>query len=229
MYFGDSTFLILIPALLLALYAQAKVKSTYRRYAQITSASRMTGAQAARTLLDSGGAGNVAIERIPGNLTDHYDPRKHVLRLSAEVHDGSSLAALGIAAHETGHALQHHEGFVPLQFRNAIFPVVNIGSNLAIPMFIIGVLMSRQGPSVLMDIGILLFSLAVLFSVITLPVEFNASKWAIALLEGHAYLSGQEIQGARRVLSAAALTYVAATTMAVLQLVRMLMIRSTRD
>ncbi len=229
MYFGDSTFIILIPALLLAFFAQARVRSTYRRYAQIKAASHLTGAETARALLNSGGAGNIAVEKIPGSLTDHYDPRKHVLRLSAEVHDSSSLAALGIAAHEAGHALQHHERFAPLQFRNAFFPVVNIGSNLAIPLFIVGLLMSGSRPSILMDIGILLFSLAVLFSLITLPVEFNASKRAVSLLEGHGYLSGQEIAGAKRVLSAAALTYVAATTMAVLQLVRMLILRSSRD
>jgi len=229
MYFGDTTFLILIPAFLLALFAQARVKSTYHKYARIAAASHLTGAQTARSLLNSGGAGSVSVEKVPGSLTDHYDPKKRVLRLSAEVHDSTSLAALGIAAHEAGHALQHHEHFAPLQFRNAFFPVVNIGSNLAFPLFIVGLMTSTSKPSILMDIGILLFCLAVLFSVITLPVEFNASKRAIRLLEGHGYLSGQEIAGARKVLSAAALTYVAATAMAVLQLVRMLMLRSSRD
>jgi Zn-dependent membrane protease YugP len=229
MYFGDWTFILLIPAIILALFAQAKVSSTYRRYSQVRTASGLTGSQAARNILNTGGAGDVVVERVGGNLTDHYDPRKKVLRLSQGVHDSSSVAALGIAAHEAGHALQHRDHFAPLSFRNAIFPVVNIGSNLAFPLFFIGLLTSSRGPSVLMDIGILLFSGAVLFSVVTLPVEFDASKRAVAQLRDRGYLSPQELNGAKSVLSAAALTYIAATAMAVLQLVRMLMIRGSRD
>jgi len=229
MYFGDPTFILLIPAVILALYAQTRVRGTYRRFSQVRTASGMTGAETARNILNSGGAGDVAVQRVPGNLTDHYDPRKKILALSEGVHDSNSVAALGIAAHEAGHALQHHEKFAPLSFRNAIFPVVNIGSNLAFPLFFIGLLTSSRGPSLLMDIGIFLFSGAVLFSVITLPVEFNASKRAVALLRDHSYLSPQELAGAKSVLSAAALTYIASTAMAVLQLVRMLMIRDSRD
>jgi Zn-dependent membrane protease YugP len=229
MYFGDWTFVILVPALLLALIAQAKVKSTYARYAKVAASSGLTAAQAAASLLQYGGAGDVAIERVAGQLTDHYDPRKRVLRLSEGVHDGRSLAALGIAAHEAGHALQHHDHYAPLMLRNGFYPVANIGSTLAFPLFFIGLIMSGQGPSVLMDIGILLFALAVLFSVITLPVEFNASRRAVALLTERAILSPDEAGGARKVLSAAAMTYVAATTMAVLQLVRLLLIRDSRD
>lgn len=229
MYFGDTTFLMLIPALILALFAQAKVKSTYARYARIPASTRMTGAEAARSLLDSGGAGDVAVEKIAGQLTDNYDPRKKVLRLSEGVYDGRSLAALGIAAHETGHALQHRSHYAPLQFRNGFFPVANLGSTLAFPLFFIGLLTSRRGPSPLMDIGILLFAAAVLFSVVTLPVEFNASRRAVVLLQERGLLNSQEISGARKVLSAAALTYVAATAMAVLQLVRLLLIRGSRD
>jgi Zn-dependent membrane protease YugP len=229
MYFGDSTFLLLLPALFLAFIAQGKVRTTYRRYSQILASSRISAAKTARVLLDAGGAGNVAIERVEGNLTDHYDPRKKVLRLSAGVHDSSSIAALGIAAHEAGHALQHRESFAPLAIRNAIFPVVNIGSTLAFPLFFLGLITSSRGPSVLMDIGIFLFAGAVLFSVITLPVEFNASKRALGLLQAHGFMSQAEIDGARAVLSAAALTYVASTAMAIAQLLRMFLIRSSRD
>jgi Zn-dependent membrane protease YugP len=229
MYFGDYTFILLVPPLLLALYAQARVRNTYRRYAQVQASTRITGAEAARTLLNQGGAGNVAIQKIPGDLTDHYDPRKRILSLSAAVHDGSSLAALGIAAHEAGHALQHHLGYAPLHLRNAIYPIANIGSTLAFPLFFVGLITSSRGPSVLMDIGILLFTGAVFFTVVTLPVEFNASKRAVALLEERGFLSRQEVSGAREVLSAAALTYVASTAMAAMQLLRMLLIRQSRD
>jgi Zn-dependent membrane protease YugP len=229
MYFGDYTFFLLIPPLLLALYAHQKVRSTYKQYSRVQASSRITGAETARGLLNSGGAGNIPVEKIQGNLTDHYDPRKRILRLSAAVHDSNSLAALGIAAHEAGHALQHHEGYAPLQLRNAIYPVANLGSTLAFPLFFAGLIFSSRGPSILMDIGILLFAAAVFFSVITLPVEFNASKRAVALLEERGFLSSREIVGARSVLSAAALTYVASTAMAAMQLLRMLMIRSSRD
>jgi Zn-dependent membrane protease YugP len=229
MYFGDTTFILLIPAFILALYAQARVKGTYARYSRVMARSGLTGAEAARSLLNSGGAGDVAVEPIKGRLTDNYDPRKKVLHLSEGVYDGRSLAALGIAAHETGHALQDHTRYAPLQFRNGFFPVANIGSTLAFPLFFIGLLTSSRGPSILMDIGILLFAAAVLFSVVTLPVEFNASKRAVNILETQGLLSAQEIGGARKVLSAAALTYVAATTMAIVQLVRLLMIRDSRD
>ncbi len=171
----------------------------------------------------------MVVEKIAGQLTDHYDPRKKVLRLSEGVHDNTSIAALGIAAHEAGHALQHATGFAPLALRNAIYPVANVGSTLAFPLFFIGFLMSSKGPSVLMDVGILLFAGAVVFSVITLPVEFDASKRAMALLGERGFLVGNELVGARKVLSAAALTYVASTAMAVMQLVRMFLMRSSRD
>jgi Zn-dependent membrane protease YugP len=229
MYFGDTTFFLLIPAIILALYAQARVKGTYARYSKIMAQSGMTGAEAARSLLNTGGAGDVTIERIEGRLTDNYDPRKKALRLSEGVFEGRSLAALGIAAHETGHALQHHNHYAPLQFRNGFFPVANLGSTLAFPLFFIGLLTSSRGPSILMDIGILLFAGAVLFSVVTLPVEFNASKRAVQILQTQGLMNSQELGGARKVLSAAALTYVAATTMAILQLVRLLLIRNSRD
>jgi Zn-dependent membrane protease YugP len=229
MFFWDYTIFLLIPPLLLALYAQQKVRSTYKRYSQVTSASRISGAEVARRILHASGASHVTIERAKGQLSDHYDPRKKKLRLSEGVHDSSSLAALGIAAHETGHALQHHQGYAPLHLRNGIYPVANIGSSLAFPLFFIGFIFSRQGPNILMDIGILLFTGAVVFSLITLPVEFNASKRALVLLKEGGYLRGKELDGAQRVLSAAALTYVAATAMAAMQLLRMFLLRGSRD
>lgn len=230
MLFMDWTWFLLIPPLILALYAQARVKSTYSRYSQVGAASHLTAAQVARQILDTRGAQNVAVEKIPGQLSDNYDPRKKVLRLSEGVYDSSSLAALGIAAHEAGHAIQHHDGYSPLAIRNAIYPVASLGSTLAFPLFFIGFIFSQKhGPSVLMDLGILLFAGAVLFSVVTLPVEFNASRRALVVLEERGYLNQVEMVGARKVLSAAALTYVAATAMAVMQLVRMLLIRDSRD
>ncbi len=230
MFFWDYTWFLLIPPLILALYAQARVRSTYGRYSRVPASSKLTAAQVARQILDTRGAQNVAIEKIPGQLSDNYDPRKKVLRLSEAVYDSNSLAALGVAAHEAGHAIQHHERYSPLAIRNAIFPVASIGSTLAFPLFFIGFLFSqKRGPSVLMDIGILLFAGAVFFSVITLPVEFNASRRAMAVLEERGYLSRTEMDGARKVLNAAALTYVAATAMAVMQLVRMILIRDSRD
>ncbi len=229
MFFWDYTFFLLIPPLLLALYAQARVRGTYAKYSRVAASSRTTGAEMAKEILNLGGASHVGIEETPGRLSDHYDPRKRVLRLSPGVYESHSIAALGIAAHEAGHALQHHTGYAPLHLRNAIYPVASFGSTLAFPLFFIGFLMSSKGPSILMDIGILLFSGAVLFSLLTLPVEFNASKRAMALLGERGYLRGPELDGARRVLSAAALTYVASTAMAAMQLLRMFLLRSSRD
>jgi len=229
MFFWDYTYLLIIPPLLLAFYAQARVRGTYVKYSKVGASSGVSGAQMAREILNIGGAGHVPVEETPGQLSDHYDPRKKVLRLSAGVYEGNSIAALGIAAHEAGHALQHHTGYAPLHLRNGIYPVASFGSALAFPIFLIGFFMSQKGPSILMDIGILLFAGAVLFSVLTLPVEFNASKRAMALLGDRGYLKGQELDGARRVLSAAALTYVASTAMAAMQLFRMFLIRQSRD
>ena len=229
MYFGDPTFLLVIPALILAFYAQAKVKGAYRKYSQIFASSRITGAQAAYQLLQTAGAGDVTIEKLPGELTDHYDPRKKVLRLSQGVHDSASIAALGIAAHETGHAIQDHTHYQPMHLRSIIYPVASIGSTLAFPLFFVGFIFGRSGSNILMDIGILLFTGAVAFSVVTLPVEFNASKRALVLLEERRFLTPDEMVGARKVLSAAAMTYVASTAMAAVQLLRMFLLRSSRD
>jgi uncharacterized protein len=229
MFFWDYTYLLVIPPLLLAFYAQAKVRGTYAKYSKVGASSGVSGAQMAKEILNVGGAGHVPVEETPGQLSDHYDPRKRVLRLSAGVYESHSIAALGIAAHEAGHALQHHTGYAPLHLRNGIYPVASFGSALAFPIFLIGFFMSQKGPSILMDIGIFLFAGAVLFSVLTLPVEFNASKRAMALLGDRGYLKGQELDGARRVLSAAALTYVASTAMAAMQLLRMFLLRQSRD
>ncbi len=229
MLFGDPTFLLVIPALILAFYAQARVKGAYRKYSQIFASSRITGAQAAYQLLQTAGAGDVTIEKLPGELTDHYDPRKRVLRLSQGVYDSSSIAALGIAAHETGHAIQHQQNYQPMKLRSVIYPVASIGSTLAFPLFFVGFIFSKSGPNILMDIGILLFAGAVAFSVVTLPVEFNASKRALALLEERRFLTSDEMVGARKVLGAAALTYVASTAMAAMQLLRMFLLRQSRD
>lgn len=226
-FFFDPTMVLLIPAILLAVYAQMRVQGTFARYLNVPAQSGRTGAQVARDLLDSSGLQDVTIDVVPGRLTDHYDPRHRILRLSADVFHGRSLAAIGVAAHETGHAVQHGHAYFPLSIRNGLFPVANIGSRLAFPLFILGFFM--QSP-LLIDIGIILFAFAVGFQVITLPVEFNASSRALAMLEGRGILErGQEVAGARKVLSAAALTYVAATAVALLQLVRLLLIRGSRE
>jgi len=229
MFFWDYTIYLIIPPMILALYAQSKVKSTYAKFSRITARSRISGAETARRILQSSQATNVTVERTKGRLSDHYDPRKKVLRLSEGVFDSPSLAALGIAAHEAGHAVQDASGYAPLHIRNGIYPVANLGSSLAFPLFFIGFLFSRSGPTILMDLGILLFSGAVVFSLITLPVEFNASRRALASLRDGGYLQADEIEGARKVLSAAALTYVAATAMAAMQLLRMFILRGSRD
>ncbi|MCJ7680058.1 MAG: zinc metallopeptidase [Candidatus Aminicenantes bacterium] len=229
MFFWDWSIFLVIPPFILAIYAQSRVKNTYAKFSRIPAASRITGAEAARRILSASAAGNVPVERTKGRLSDHYDPRKKVLRLSEGVHDSQSLSALGIAAHEAGHAIQHAQGYVPLQLRNTLFPVANLGSTLAFPLFFIGFLFSRNGPSILMDIGILLFAGAVVFSVLTLPVEFDASKKAMVLLRDTGFLRGEELNGAKSVLSAAALTYVASTAMAAMQLVRMFILRGSRD
>lgn len=219
--FFDFTMVLLIPAIILAVYAQSKVQSTFNKYSKVTAKSGVTGAQAAELLLKNAGVGDVRIEPTRGNLTDHYDPRSKVLRLSEGVYGKNSLAALGVAAHETGHAIQHHVGYFPLELRNSLVPVANIGSNLAFPLLIIGLIFGN--PTLAMW-GVLVFVAVVLFQVVTLPVEFNASNRAVAVLEGSGLLDRQEAGGARKVLNAAALTYVAAALMAVMNLVRMLLI-----
>jgi uncharacterized protein len=228
MPFFDSTMLLLIPAMLFALYAQFLVKSTFAKYSKVRSSGGLSGAEVAKRLLRDGGIPEVAIEHVAGTLSDHYDPRSKVLRLSDATFQDTSVAAIGVAAHEVGHAIQHKQAFGAFQLRQSIVPVANLGSTLAFPLFFIGLLMGKGG-GFFMNAGIWLFAGAVVFSVITLPVEFNASSRALALLRDRGYLVQEEVGQAGKVLRAAALTYVAATAMAVLQLVRLVMLRNSRD
>lgn len=219
--FIDPLYIIMIvPALLLSIYAQIKVKGSYSRYSKIPTSSGISGAHAARMILDAEGITDVDIEVSRGFLTDHYDPRVKVLRLSERVYRDRSLASVGIAAHEVGHAIQHARGYMPLRARSALVPVSMLGSNLAWPLLIIGfIFMSKT----LITVGILFFSLAVLFQIVTLPVEFNASSRALRALPATGILSEQETTGARHILSAAAMTYMAAAAAAVLQLLYFLL------
>ncbi|TKJ41772.1 zinc metallopeptidase [candidate division LCP-89 bacterium B3_LCP] len=228
MFFFDPTFILLIPALILAFYAQSKVKSTFAKFSKVRASRSNTGKDVARALLDMRGLGDIPVELTKGRLSDHYDPRKKILRLSEPVYGSDSVAALGIAAHETGHALQHADNYGPLMLRSSIVPVANFGSFLAFPLFFIGFLFSNSVPW-LMDVGIIFFSGAVAFSLITLPVEFNASSRALTLLREGGYLTDTELPHAKAVLNAAAWTYVAAATMAITHLVRLLILRGMRD
>jgi len=232
MYFipFDWTFLILIPGMIVAAYAQFQVSSAYKAYSKVRTKNGITGAEVARTLLDSNGLSTIGIEGVAGNLTDHYDPRSKVMRLSQGVGQQASIAAVGIAAHETGHAIQDKEGYGPLRFRSFMVPITGFASNLAWPLFFLGFFFAQTSWGfALMDLGIVLFSLALLFNIITLPVEFNASKRAVeALMDNHLILPGEEI-GVKKVLRAAALTYVAAALMSLLTLLRLLILRGSRD
>ncbi|MGI6357582.1 MAG: zinc metallopeptidase [Bacillota bacterium] len=224
-WFGGPGTIFVLLAFVFAVYAQNRVSSVYNRYSRIGSRRGMTGGELARELLRRGGLYDVTVEPIGGRLTDHYDPRTRRVRLSQEIYHGNSLAALGIAAHETGHAMQHQEQYAPLHLRNAFVPVAQFGSQLAWPMFLFGLLFNSPG---LADLGILLFLAAVIFQVITLPVEFNASRRAVALLSDGGYLTAQEIKPVQSVLQAAALTYVAAAATAVAQLLRLVLLRNSR-
>jgi Zn-dependent membrane protease YugP len=223
--FWDSTFLLLIPVLIFAMYAQNKVRSTYAKYLRVPAERGLTGAQAARQLLDAAGLSSVPIEVTGGTLSDHYDPRKRILRLSEGNHGGRSVAALGVACHEAGHAIQHAHAYGPLAVRQLIWPVAGFGSWAAWPLFFLGFLLHHP---LLMDIGILVFLVASFFAIVTLPVEFDASNRAIKLLARHGIVTQGELGGAKAVLNAAALTYVAGALMAVVQLARMLILRGRR-
>ena len=222
MFFWDPTMILLIPAIILTLYAQQKVKSTYSKYSKMKTKRNVSGVEVAKYLLQNNGLGDIPIEETPGKLTDHYDPVKKVLRLSSENFKGSSIAALGVAAHEVGHAIQHRDKYLPLNIRNSVLPAASFGSSLAWPLVIGGIIFSV--PSFL-DIGIILFSAVVLFQIVTLPVEFNASGRAIKSLATGGFLEGDEIAQARKVLNAAALTYVAAAAVAIINLLRLLILR----
>jgi len=227
MFFGDSTIVLLIPAILLSLYAQWKISSAYKHYSKIRSQSGLTGAQAARALLNSNGLYDVRVEPIRGRLSDHYDPRSRVINLSEDVYQSSSLASVAVAAHETGHALQHASGYFPMTLRSSFVPVANIGSGAGPILILAGLFI----PSFdwLLQLGIFAFAFAVLFQIITLPVEYNASHRALVLLQEGNLLGSEEIRGARSVLNAAALTYVAAALAAVLTLARFILISRGRS
>jgi Zn-dependent membrane protease YugP len=231
-FYMDYTIILLIPAMLLAIYAQQKVASTYRKYSAVKNRKGYTGADVARQLLLSSNIRDVSVEPIAGQLTDHYDPRTKVLKLSEGVYNSTSIAAVGIAAHETGHAIQHDVGYAPLGIRNAIVPAANIGSRLAMPLILIGLLLGSGAGTIglmMMNIGIILFSVAVFFQLVTLPVEFNASGRAIELLGEYHFLTDEELTPARKVLNAAALTYVAAAISAVLNLLRLILMSNRRS
>lgn len=227
MLFWDPTMVLLIPAILLSLYAQFKISSSYKRYAKTRCQSGLSGAQAARALLNSNGLYDVRVQPIGGRLSDHYDPRTRVINLSEDVYQGTSLSSVAVAAHETGHALQHASGYLPMTLRSSFVPVANFGSGAGPILIMVGLFI----PSFnwLLQLGIFAFSFAVLFQIITLPVEYNASHRALALLQEDNILRSEEVRGARSVLNAAALTYVAAALAAVLQLVRLILISRGGD
>lgn len=218
----DSTYILVIIGALLSIAASMKVQSTFAKYAKVRSMTGMTGAEAAERLLRNAGIHDVKVEHIKGNLSDHYDPRSKVLRLSDSTYGSSSVAAIGVAAHECGHAIQHQVGYAPLNLRSTLVPAANIGSKMGIPIILLGILLGQN--MMLVQVGILIFSLAVLFQIVTLPVEFNASSRAVQLLDAQGILAGQEIEGCKKVLSAAALTYVAAAAASILQLLRLVLL-----
>lgn len=217
--------LLVIPAFLFSLYAQFKVKGTFNKYTRVRNSRGMTGAEVARRILDINGLYDIAVERVHGELTDHYDPRKKVVRLSDGVHSSTSVAAVGVAAHETGHALQHKTGYAPLALRSNLVPVARLGSTLGPYIAIFGLIFNY---SILIDIGIILFAAAVLFYIITLPVEFNASSRAVEILENDQILGREEIPHARKVLRAAAMTYVASAAVAIASLLRLVLLSNRR-
>lgn len=233
-YYFDPTYILVLVGALLCILASSRVNSTYSRYARVRARSGMTGAQAAQRILQMSGIHDVQIQHVPGNLTDHYDPRARVLRLSDSVYGSASVAAIGVAAHECGHALQHREGYFPLKFRSALVPAANIGSKLGLPLVFLGLILGigfhlpGGGYFSLAQIGIWVFSLAVLFQVITLPVEFNASGRALRMLGSYGIMGEDEVGDCRRVLGAAALTYVAAAASSVLQLLRLVILSGNR-
>jgi Zn-dependent membrane protease YugP len=224
--FFDPTMIILLPAIILAGYAQMKVKSTFNKYLEVQSKLGKTGAQVARELLDQNGLSNISVERTEGKLSDHYDPQGEVLNLSPDVYGDASLASVGVAAHETGHAIQDKESYAPLRFRHSLFPVARFGSQAGPILAIVGFLFHS---GLFINIGIAVFTATVLFQIVTLPVEFNASSRALKLLRQNNYLNKQETQGAKKVLNAAALTYVASTVVAIGHLIRLLVLSRMMD
>ena len=223
-YFDRYYWILIVPAMLFAMWAQTKVNSTYNRYNRVYSARGMSAAQVCRQILDENGLFHIRVEHVSGKLTDHYDPRNKTLSLSDSVYGSASVAAVGVAAHECGHAIQHQKNYAPLTIRGAIVPVANIGSTLAWPLILIGLFISSRSGQALITAGIICFSLAVLFQIVTLPVEFNASRRAVRILGETGILGEQELGYTRKVLGAAALTYVAGAASAILQLLRLILL-----
>ena len=234
LFWGDWTFIVLIPAMIFAFWAQARVNSTFKRYAKVHSCRGLTGAEAARRVLDAAGLYQVRIEHIRGHLTDHYDPRENVIRLSDATFNSTGIAAIGVAAHEAGHAIQHAQGYAPIKLRAAIIPITSIGSKLSMPLFLIGMLFAGGGylgggiGETLMLTGILFFSFSTLFQLVTLPTEFNASSRAMKALEDGGILTSDELPAAKSTLTAAAMTYVAALASSLASLLRLILIFNRR-
>ena len=230
MFLFDPTMVLVLPALIFAFWAQWKVQSTYQKFAKVPAANGRTGREIALAIMQRNGVADVSVQPVEGVLSDHYDPRSKVVSLSRQNYEDRSIASIAVAAHEVGHVLQHAEGYVPLQFRTAIAPVAGFGSMLAFPLFLIAIIFRIPGVSpVLMDLGILFFTGAVLFQVVTLPVEFDASRRALVQLSSSGAVMPEEVAQAKKVLDAAALTYVAAAAMAALQLLRLVLIRNSRN
>ena len=232
MYFDMYYLVLVVPMIILSMWASARVNSSFKKYSKVSTRRNLTASEAARQILDQNGLHNVRIESISGNLTDHYDPKSNVIRLSDSVRNSTSVAAVGVAAHEAGHAVQHAEGYSFIKIRNSLVPVANLGSKLSMPLIIIGlVLMGAESVfgTTMVYAGILLFSLAVLFQIVTLPVEFDASNKAIKVLGEGGYLYEDEVKDVKKVLGAAAMTYVAAAATSIAQLLRLILIARDRD
>ncbi|WP_317368071.1 zinc metallopeptidase [uncultured Tyzzerella sp.] len=228
--FFDPTMLIIIPGIIIASIAQMKINMAYETYSRVANSKGLVGAEVAKDLLRIAGISDVSVEMVRGRLSDHYDPSKKVVRLSQSVYCGNSVASLSVAAHEVGHAIQHHYGYIPLTIRSSIAPVVNFSSKASWILITIGLIFGFMSNSlILLQIGIVLFTVVVIFQLITLPVEFNASKRALEMLEEYSFLQKNEINGSKKVLGAAALTYVAAALTGILQLIRLLVIFNNRD
>ena len=227
-FYFDPTYILVLIGVVISLLASAKVNSTFSRYSRVRNSRGITGAEAAERVLHGAGIYDVRIEHVSGNLTDHYDPRSKVLRLSDSVYGQASVAAVGVAAHECGHAIQHARGYAPLKLRSTLVPIASFGSKIAWPLIIIGLLFTNETSILLLNAGIIAFSLAVLFQLVTLPVEFNASNRAIRTIADAGIMQGDEIKSAKKVLSAAALTYVASAATAILQLLRILILTGGR-
>ncbi|MBR4723655.1 MAG: zinc metallopeptidase [Clostridia bacterium] len=225
MYFYDPTYFLVLIGFLLASFASMGVQRAFNKYSKVKSVRHYTGKDAARKILDENGLYNIRVENISGNLTDHFDPSSNVIRLSDSTYNSDSVAAIGVAAHEAGHAVQHAEGYVPIRIRNSIVPAVNLCSTLAMPLFIIGLLLGMVN---LANVGIILFSGALIFQIVTLPVEFDASRRAVKILDNSAMLDEDELSGAKKVLRAAAMTYVAAVLASALQILRLILLSNSR-